>query len=62
VAVFNGTYHKVEGDSSNVGSGGTRATMKNLNGVVVNLVSTVEGRKFNLGPDGISIKLKEDKP
>jgi hypothetical protein len=61
VAVFNGTYHKVEADTSDVGRGGTRATMKNLNGVVVNLVSTVEGRKFILGPDGISIKLKDDK-
>jgi hypothetical protein len=62
VAVFNGTYHKVEADSSNVGGGGTRATVKNLNGVVVNLVSMAEGRKFILGPDGISIKLKDNKP
>jgi hypothetical protein len=61
VAVFNGTYHKVEADTSDVG-GGTRATMKNLNGVVVNLVSKVEGRKFILGSEGMSIKLKEDKP
>ena len=59
--VFNGTYHKVEADPSDAGAG-SRATMKNLNGVVVNLVSTVEGRKFNLGPDGMSIKLKEHKP
>lgn len=61
VAVFNGTYHKVEGDASDVG-GGTRATMKNLNGVVVDLVSTVEGRKFILGRDGMSIELKKQKP
>jgi hypothetical protein len=61
VAVFNGTYHKVEADTSDVG-GGTRATMKNLNGVIVNLMSTVEGRKFILGPDGITVKLKEEKP
>jgi hypothetical protein len=60
-ALFNGTYHKVEGGASDVG-GGTRATMKNLNGVIVNLVSTVEGRKFILGRDGITIKLKEQKP
>lgn len=61
VAVFNGTYHKVEADTSDVG-GGTRATMKNLNGVVVDLVSTVEGRKFILGRDGMSIELKKQKP
>jgi hypothetical protein len=58
VAVFNGTYHKVEADTSDVGDG-SRATMKNLNGVIVNLVSTVEGRKFILGPDGIKIELKK---
>jgi hypothetical protein len=61
VAVFNGTYHKVEADTSDRAVD-SRATMKNLNGVVVNLVSTVEGRKFILGPDGITIKLKEHKP
>jgi hypothetical protein len=61
VAVFNGTYHKVEADTSDLG-GGSRATMKNLNGVVVNLVSTIEGRKFILGSDGMTIKLKEQKP
>ena len=61
VAVFNGTYHKVEADASDV-AGGSRATMKNLDGVVVNLVSAVEGRKFILGRDGLTIKLKEHKP
>lgn len=61
VAVFNGTYHKVEPETSDL-AGGSRATMKNLNGVVVNLASTVEGRKFILGPDGLTIKLKENKP
>ena len=59
VALFNGTYHKVEADSSDAG-GGSRATMKNLNGVIVNLVSTIEGRKFILGRDGITIKLKAE--
>jgi hypothetical protein len=61
VAVFNGTYHKAEADTSDL-AGGSRAVMKNLNGVVVNLVSTVEGRKFILGRDGLTIKLKEQKP
>jgi hypothetical protein len=58
VALFNGTYHKVEADSSDAG-GGSRATMKNLNGVIVNLVSTIEGRKFILGRDGMKIELKK---
>ena len=44
---FGGNYQKVETQTSE--SGGTsRATMKNQNGVVVNLMSTIEGRKFNL--------------
>jgi outer membrane immunogenic protein len=59
--IFSGTYHKVEADASDAG-GGTRATMKNGNGVVVNLVSTIEGRKFILGRDGMSILLKRQKP
>jgi hypothetical protein len=58
VALFNGTYHKVEAKSSDAGAG-SRATMKNLNGVMVNLVSTIEGRKFILGRDGMTIKLNK---
>jgi hypothetical protein len=36
--------------------------MKNEKGVVVNLVSTVEGRKFNLASEGLKIELKKPKP
>ena len=61
LAIFSGTYHKAEADASDL-AGGSRVVMKNLNGVVVNLVSTVEGRKFILGRDGMTIKLKEQKP
>jgi hypothetical protein len=61
VTVFNGTYHAVEAGSSDSG-GGSRATMKNSNGVTVKITSTVEGRKFNLGRDGMSITLKQEKP
>ena len=61
LAIFSGTYHKAEADTSDL-AGGSRVVMKNLNGVVVNLVSTVEGRKFVLGRDGMTIKLKEQKP
>ena len=58
--LFNGTYHKVKADNAGVG-GGSRASLRNSNGVTVNMVSTVEGRKFNFSRDGISIKLGESK-
>jgi hypothetical protein len=61
LALFNGSYRNIETDSSDAG-GGSRATMKNLNGVVIRLVSTVEGRKFILGRDGMKIQIKEQKP
>ena len=55
---FGGNYHKVEAQTSESGSA-SRATMKNQNGVVVNLMSTVEGRKFNLAREGMEIELKK---
>ncbi|PYJ71941.1 MAG: hypothetical protein DME76_00235 [Verrucomicrobia bacterium] len=55
---FSGNYQKVEGKNTESGSGSS-ATMKNQNGVVVNLVSTVEGRKFNLSREGMNIELKK---
>jgi hypothetical protein len=61
VAVFNGTYHALEANKSDAG-GGSRATIKNSHGVTVKLASKVEGRKFILGADGLSITLKQQKP
>jgi hypothetical protein len=58
---FNGNYTIVEGKEA-ASSGGTRATLKNQKGVVVNLVSTVEGRKFTLGREGMDIEIKKQKP
>jgi len=55
---LNGSYHNAQGDMSD--GGGTRATIKNQNGVVVNLLSTVEGRKFNLASEGMEIQLKNE--
>jgi hypothetical protein len=57
---FNGNYKIVEG-SDVASAGGTQATLKNQNGVVVNLVSSVAGRKFTLGRDGMDIELKQPK-
>ena len=58
---FGGNYQKVEAQTSESGSA-SRATMKNQNGVVVNLMSTIEGRKFNLAREGMEIELKPQKP
>jgi hypothetical protein len=48
----------MNGLSSSRGDG-THATIKNQNGVVVNLVSTIEGRKFNLTREGLDVRLKK---
>lgn len=61
VEEFSGNYKIVEGEDLTSG-GGTRATLKNQNGVVVNLASTVEGRKFTLGRDGMDIEIKKTNP
>jgi len=58
---FNGNYKSVEGEQMATG-GGTRATLKNPQGVVVNLVSTVAGRKFTLAREGMDIEIKKAKP
>lgn len=58
---FNGTYDKIEADAQDTG-GGSRATIKNLNGVVIHLASSVEGHKFVLNRDGMTIELKKQKP
>jgi hypothetical protein len=55
---FSGNYQKVASEDS-VSGGGTRAEIKNPKGVVVNLVSTVEGRKFTLAREGMDIELKK---
>jgi hypothetical protein len=55
---FSGNYQRVESETA---AGGTAAgaAMKNQKGVVVNLVSTVEGRKFVLAREGMDIELKK---
>ena len=55
---FSGNYQRLESETA---AGGTAAgaAMKNQKGVVVNLVSTVEGRKFVLAREGMDIELKK---
>jgi hypothetical protein len=55
---FDGNYKTAEVAGSDSGAG-TRATMKNQKGVVVELVSKIEGRKLNLGREGMNIELKK---
>jgi len=55
---FNGNYKSVGGDEM-VSGGGSTARIRNQNGVVVNVVATTEGRKFQLGADGLNIELKK---
>jgi len=54
---FSGNYQRVEPET--VAGGTAGAAMKNQKGVVVNLVSTVEGRKFVLAREGMDIELKK---
>jgi hypothetical protein len=54
---FNGNYKIVKAEGS-VGAGGALATIKNQNGVVVNVTATTGGHKFTLGADGMTIELK----
>jgi outer membrane immunogenic protein len=57
---FAGNYKASEGEKSTTG-GGTRVTVQNQKGVVVNLVSSVDGRKFSVARAGIDIELKQAK-
>jgi hypothetical protein len=55
---FNGNYKIVKAERS-VGGGGGLATIRNQNGVVVNVTATTGGHKFTLGADGMTIELKK---
>ena len=57
---FSGNYQKVEAANGENGTG-TRASLKNQNGVMVNLESSIAGRKFNLSREGLNIELKKPK-
>lgn len=54
---FNGTYYGVKADITIAGGIGAVA-LKNKQGVVLELNATEQGLKFALGPQGVTIKLK----
>jgi hypothetical protein len=55
---FNGTYTAVSAGAA-VGGGGGALTMRNQNGVVVNLLSTTQGVKFSVAASGVSMNLRQ---
>jgi hypothetical protein len=54
---FDGNYSAVTAGIT-VAGGGSAALLKNQHGVVIKLLSTTEGPRFNLSANGIDIKLK----
>jgi hypothetical protein len=55
---FDGNY-TAAGAGAAVGGGGSVVTMKNQNGVKINLVSTTKGVKVSLGAGGVDMKVKQ---
>jgi hypothetical protein len=55
---FDGNYTAV-GAGAAIGGGGSAATMRNQNGVTVELVSTTQGVKVAIGGGGVEMKLKD---
>lgn len=55
---FNGNYTSA-GAGATVAGGGGAMTMKNQNGVVMNVAGTTKGLSFKLGVDGMKIELKK---
>jgi hypothetical protein len=55
---FNGNYVAATAEGTLVGGAGA-ATMKNQNGVVIDLFTTTKGLNLKLAPGGISLKLKQ---
>jgi hypothetical protein len=53
---FNGNYTSFAAGIT-VAGGGTGATMRNQNGVVMNVVATTQGLMFKLGIDGLKVEL-----
>jgi envelope integrity protein A len=58
LADFDGNYTAAAAGAT-VAGGASASTMKNQNGVVINLVSTTQGLKFTLAAAGVSMKVKK---
>jgi hypothetical protein len=54
---INGTYTAV-GTGVTVGGGGSIITMKNQNGVIIDLNTATQGVHFTFGTAGVTIKLE----
>jgi hypothetical protein len=55
---FDGNYTAV-GAGITVAGGASAGSMKNQNGVLINLISTTQGVKFSFGAAGVSMKIKK---
>jgi hypothetical protein len=55
---FDGNYTAV-GAGATVAGGGSVTTMRNQNGVTIDLVATTQGLKFALGGGGVDMKIKK---
>lgn len=55
---FNGSYTAATAEGT-LGAGAGAATMKNQNGVVIDLYTTTRGLNLKLAPSGISLKIKQ---
>lgn len=55
---FDGNYTAV-GAGATVAGGGSVSTMRNQNGVTIDLVATTQGVKFALGGGGVDMKVKK---
>lgn len=53
---FNGNYTAF-GAGITIAGGGSVTTMKNQNGVVINVAATTQGLTFKLGIDGLKVEL-----
>ena len=53
---FSGNYASVSAGLT-IGGGGSAVVLRNEHGVVIKLLSTAEGLRFNLSADGVNIKL-----
>jgi hypothetical protein len=55
---FDGNYSAVAAGAT-VGGGGSASTMRNQNGVTINILSTTQGLKFTFAASGVSMKIKK---